>query len=102
MAARKRSPPKTLALLTEEESPESPTQPKRKVTKFNECLEYVEAESPAFDPKRVLIRRIFFINQEKSKYVSISYYPARNYVPMVEFGSVRKNRLSSLNHKSDS
>jgi hypothetical protein len=49
MAERKRSPPKTLTLLTEQESP----QPKRQATKLVECLDYVEAVNPAFDPKRV-------------------------------------------------
>jgi hypothetical protein len=92
-AGGKRTPPQTVALLTEEESPESPPQPKRQATKPNACLDYVEAVSPAFDPKRVLIRRIFFINEEKFKYVSIGYYPARNYEPVVEFGTVRNNQI---------
>jgi hypothetical protein len=85
MATRER--PQTLALLTEEES-----EPKRQAPRLDECLDYVEAVSPAFDPKRVLLRRVFF-NEDKSKYVSIGYYPARNYEPMVEFCSVRNNPI---------
>jgi len=47
---------------------------------------FVEAVNPAFDPNRVLLRRVFFINEEKTRYVSVGYYPARNYQPLVEFG----------------
>jgi hypothetical protein len=94
MADGKRIPPQTLSLLTEEASPELPPQPKRLATTPNECLnDYVEAVSPAFDPKRVLHRRIFFLNEDKAKYVSIGYYPARNYEPLVEYGSVRNNQI---------
>jgi hypothetical protein len=42
---------------------------------------YVEIVSPAFDPNRVLLRRVFFLNDNKSK-----FYPAQNYHPLVEFG----------------
>ena len=46
--------------------------------------------SPAFDPNRVLLRRVFFIGPEKSKYVSIGFYPTRNYQPLVELGGCGK------------
>jgi hypothetical protein len=45
--------------------------------------------NPAFDPKRVLLRRLFFINEDRTKYVSVGFYPARDYLPLVEFGVVR-------------
>jgi len=45
--------------------------------------------SPAFDPTRVLLRRIFFIGPEKRKYVSTGFYPKRNYQPLVELGGPR-------------
>jgi len=36
--------------------------------------------NPAFDPKRVLLRRLFFINEDRTKYVSVGFYPfATNY-----------------------
>jgi hypothetical protein len=44
----------------------------------------------AFDPKRVLLCRLFFINEDRTKYVSVAFYPARDYLPLVEFGVVRK------------
>ena len=46
--------------------------------------------SPAFDPNRVLLRRVFFIGAEKAKYVSIGFYPTRIYQPLVELGGCGK------------
>ena len=46
--------------------------------------------NPAFDPKRVLLRRLFFINKYRTKYVSVGFYPARDYLPLVEFGVIRR------------
>ena len=43
----------------------------------------------AFDPKRVLLRSLFFINEDRTKYVSVGFYPARDYLPLGEFGVVR-------------
>ena len=47
--------------------------------------------NPSFDPKRVLIRRLFFINEDRTKNVSLVFYPARDYLPLVEFGVVRRD-----------
>jgi len=52
--------------------------------------------NPAFDPKLVLLRRIFFINEDKTKYMSVGFYPARDYQPPVEFGAFRKGGSKSL------
>jgi len=46
--------------------------------------------NPAFYPKRVLLRRLFFINEDRTKYVSVGFYHARNYLPLVEFGFLRR------------
>jgi hypothetical protein len=46
--------------------------------------------NPAFDPKRVLFRRLFCINEDRTKYVSVGFYPARDYLPLVEFGVLRR------------
>ena len=32
----------------------------------------------AFDPNWVLLRRLFFINEDRTKYVSVGFYPARD------------------------
>jgi hypothetical protein len=46
--------------------------------------------NPAFDPKSVLLRRLFFIIEDRTKYVSVGFYPARDYLPLVEFGGFRR------------
>ena len=48
-----------------------------------------EAISPTFDTTRGLLRRVFFVNEEKNRYVSVGFYPARNYQVLVEFGGPR-------------
>ena len=57
--------------------------------KHNELCSYVEMVGPAFDPSRILLRRLFFLNDDKSKYVSVGFYPAHNYQPLVEYGGTR-------------
>jgi len=52
--------------------------------------------NPAFDPKRVLLRRMFFVNEDKTKYVSVGFYPARDYQLLVEFGAIRRGGSKSL------
>jgi len=47
--------------------------------------------NPALDPKRVLLRRLFFINENRNKYVSVGFYPIRDCLPLVEFGVVRRD-----------
>ena len=47
------------------------------------------ATNPAFDPQTVLLRRLFFLSANKTKYVSVGFYPARDYLPLVEFGVIR-------------
>jgi len=45
--------------------------------------------SPAFDPSWILLRRVFFLNDEKSRYVSVGFYPVCNYQPLLELGRTR-------------
>jgi len=47
------------------------------------------APNPAFDPQGVLLRRLFFLNTNKTKYVSVGFYLARDFLPLVEFGVIR-------------
>ena len=63
---------------------------------FDTCNFYVEEVSPAFDPKRVLLRRVFFIDEDRTKYVSVGFYPARDYQPLVEFGHVKREKPTIL------
>jgi len=51
--------------------------------------------SSAFDPQRVLLRRIFFIKSDRTKYVSVGFYPSRDYQLLVEFGVIRRGGSKS-------
>ena len=42
--------------------------------------------SPALDPNRALLRRVFFLDENKTRYVLVAFYPSMDYMPMVEFG----------------
>jgi len=48
--------------------------------------------SPTFDPQRVLLRRLFF----RIKYVSVGFYPARDYELLVGFGTIRRGGSKSV------
>jgi len=45
------------------------------------------------NPNRAMLRRVFFIAEDKSKFVSVGYYPARGYQPLAEFGGAKKLSL---------
>ena len=68
--------------------PLAPTQPTVRAPELDSWT-YVEVISPAFQPNRVLLRLIIILNDDKSKYVSVGFYPAQNYQPLVEFGGVK-------------
>jgi hypothetical protein len=55
----------------------------------------------AFEPKLVLLRRLFFIIEVKTKYVSVSFFPASDYLPLVEFGVVRRDGVPKTIIPSD-
>jgi len=48
---------------------------------FETCNFYVEAVNPMLDPKRVLLRRLFFIDVDRPRYVSVGFYPSRETYP---------------------
>ena len=50
---------------------------------------YILANNPAFDPKRLPLHRLFFINENRTKFVSVGFYPVRDYLPLVGFGVLR-------------
>jgi len=64
--------------------------PKRaaRQAELDTCLEVVT--SALSNPNRAMLRRVFFIAEDKSKYVSVSFYPARGYQPLAEFGGAKK------------
>jgi hypothetical protein len=55
-----------------------------------------EAISPTFEPTRDLIRRVLFLNDNGSRYVSEGFYPVLNDQVFVEFGGPRITPISLL------
>jgi len=47
-------------------------------------------------PSRSCYVACFSINEDKPKYMSVGYYPARDYQPLVEFGAIRRGGSKSL------
>ena len=43
-----------------------------------------------------MLRRVFFVNEDRTKYVSVGFYPARDYQLLVEFGAVKRNKTVVL------
>ena len=52
------------------------------------CLDVVS--TALANPNRAQLRRVFFITEDKSNFVSVGYYPARGYQPLAEFGGAKK------------
>ena len=38
---------------------------------------------------RVLLRRVYFLNEERTRYISVGFYPSKNYQVLAEFGGPR-------------
>jgi len=91
MSTRRRRPE-----ATETTSPEASAPKRVQPTEFNSSDFYSEAFNQIFDPKRVRLRRLFSIDEDRTKYVSVDFYAARDYHPFVEFGSVKKNDFAIL------
>ena len=43
----------------------------------------------------MLLWRLFFINSDRIKYVSVGFYPARDYQTLVEFGAIQRGGSKS-------
>jgi len=57
---------------------------------------YTEATSLLFDPNKVLLRRVFFLDPDKTRYISVGYYPSRNYQPSSKLVLLSNILFSSL------
>jgi hypothetical protein len=53
-------------------------------------LLYLLAQQSCIRSKQGGASSFFFINKYRTKYVSVGFYPARDYVPLVVFGFVRR------------
>jgi hypothetical protein len=65
----------------------------RKVSSRTEHEGVIAAKRTILDPlalpSRVPLRHVFFLNNEKSRYFSVGFYPARYYRVFMEFGGPR-------------
>jgi hypothetical protein len=73
---------------------EVPNRKHIRAPELDTCNLLVEAVSPAFDPNRVLLSRVFFIDEDKAKYASVGYYPTRDNQPPIEFGGPKKKPIN--------
>jgi hypothetical protein len=87
MSAMKRSrqPKGGLSFPDGEEEPTPKSKRLVKAPEFDTCNYYTESVGLAFDPKRVLLRRVFFLNKDKYKYVSVAFYHALDCQTLVKF-----------------
>jgi len=81
MSARKRKAPTDAPAATDGGDPDTAPGP------------YTEATSVLFDPNRVLLRRVIFLDTDKTRHISVSYYPSRNYQPLVEIGTPKQHPI---------
>ena len=70
-------------------------QPDDSSSTYSDICTYCTANL-AFDPLRVLLRRLLFLNTNKTKYVSVGFYPACDYLPLLEFGVIRSCRSKAI------
>jgi len=74
-------------IFYEEESNGDPDQKRIQAPELDTFLEVFT--TALAKPYRALLRRVFFFAEDKSKYVSVGYYPARGYQPLPEIGGAK-------------
>jgi hypothetical protein len=67
-----------------------PSETKRLTVSAPKPCGIIDALSAAFDTSSVLLRRLFFVNADRTKYVRIGFYPSRNYETFLEFGGAKE------------
>ena len=68
--------------------PTEPTSVPAPAPQLDTCLDVVSTALAS--PNRAILRRVFFIAEDKSKFVSVGFFPARGYQPLAEFGGAKK------------
>jgi hypothetical protein len=53
----------------------------------------------ALDPNRALLRRVFFLNEERNKYISVAFYPQQGYSILIELGAAKSAPLRLTEHQ---
>jgi hypothetical protein len=47
-------------------------------------------------PEHVLQRRVYFVNNEKSKFVAVGFHPSHNYEECVQIAGTRRTGVTTL------
>ena len=68
--------------------PPDPASVPAPLPELDTCVDIVS--TALANPNRAMLRRVFFIAEDKSKFVSVGYFPARGYQPLAEFGGAKK------------
>jgi hypothetical protein len=49
--------------------------------------------NPPFDPQKVLLHRIFFLDSDRTKYLSVGVHPAKGYDALLKFGGCKQTLI---------
>jgi hypothetical protein len=76
--------------------PAAASKRKRSARKCNCAVLTPTSTRPSENPWNLcaLLRRVFFINSENSRYVSVGFYPAHDYQVLVELGGSRSQAIT--------
>jgi hypothetical protein len=58
----------------------------RMLPSLQDCNFATELISSAPDTRKIVMRRLFFINQDKTKFVSVGFHTSSAYLTLAEFG----------------
>jgi hypothetical protein len=64
-------------------------QRKRETSASDMCSFPLEGINPSHDPNQALLRRVFFLNEDRNKYVSVAFDPEKGYTVHVEYGAAK-------------
>jgi hypothetical protein len=67
--------------------------------KREDALELPPPYICALDPNSALLRRVFFLNEDRNKYISVALYPRQGYSVLVELGAVKSAPLRLSEHQ---
>jgi hypothetical protein len=65
----------------------------RAVAAPNICTLPIEGINPTLDPNQALLRRVFFLNDNHTKYCFVAFYLTQGYAALAEFGTAKNAPL---------
>jgi hypothetical protein len=73
---------------------DAPIRPKREAVAVEQ-----QSSICALDPNRALLRRVFFLNEDRNKYISVAFYPQQGYSVLVDLGTAKSAPLRLSEHQ---